>query len=448
MRQTFYGFLVALMAALTPLSASAEEALVSVTFEPVETVTSADGTRFIVDGDALVPVEYWTYRSSAVVLVSAPANTEQPAIVDYLYLYNDAAAVQTGGITALEEWAENCVRSLNDSYLLSRIWIYARLAGVDHYAMLPHAPSEEGGEPTVDLLQRARTDPEINAIRDSHDADLVVFVRENGSKQAWRPLSPDPALAFSHLPVGVPCNSNSHEGGGHNLGMDHNIPYESVPADSDPHPEARGFEECGTEEDWGRRTIMASYACPNGGTSIEIPVFSNPDLRWNGEGGDEFFRKHTSGPFGSAKANNAGVANRFASAVAAYRSPRTEEDTPGGLPNCTPTPEAHCLNGGRFRVSASWSTPDGTVGMAKAKEESSDTGLFWFFRKENIEMIVKVLDGCSAFGHYWVFVAGLTNVEVVLRVEDTSTGLVKFYQNPQGQAFLPIQDTTAFATCE
>ena len=62
-------------------------------------------------------------------------------------------------------------------------------------------------------------------------------------------------------------------------------------------------------------------------------------------------------------------------------------------------------------------------------------------------MIIKVLNGCGLSSTYWVFTAGLTNVQVVITVTDMLTGTVKAYTNPQGQAFVPIQDTSAFATC-
>jgi hypothetical protein len=41
----------------------------------------------------------------------------------------------------------------------------------------------------------------------------------------------------------------------------------------------------------------------------------------------------------------------------------------------------------------------------------------------------------------------LTNVEVLLAVEDTHSGVVRLYENPLGEAFEPIQDTEAFADC-
>ena len=60
---------------------------------------------------------------------------------------------------------------------------------------------------------------------------------------------------------------------------------------------------------------------------------------------------------------------------------------------------------------------------------------------------MKVLKGCGVNNRYWVFAAGLTNVEVDLRVEDTLMGGVQSYTNDLDTDFLPILDTNAFATC-
>lgn len=76
-----------------------------------------------------------------------------------------------------------------------------------------------------------------------------------------------------------------------------------------------------------------------------------------------------------------------------------------------------------------------------------DTGSFWFFDDSNLELMVKVLDGCAVNGRHWVFAAGLTDVEVELDVTDAWTGQTKTYRNPLGTPFAPIQDTAAFATC-
>ncbi len=108
--------------------------------------------------------------------------------------------------------------------------------------------------------------------------------------------------------------------------------------------------------------------------------------------------------------------------------------------------ETHlCLDGSRFRVSAVWTTTAPSSGGGQAVGLTDDTGYFWFFDSTNVEAVAKVVDGCSVNGHYWVFAAGLTNVQVVLTVTDTATGALVSYRNRQGNPFAPVQDTTAFA---
>lgn len=123
----------------------------------------------------------------------------------------------------------------------------------------------------------------------------------------------------------------------------------------------------------------------------------------------------------------------------------TREVTPAAT--CTPDNATLCLNNNRFRVDASWSTPNGAVGLGQAVRLTGDTGYFWFFNSANVEIIIKVLDGCQINTKYWVFAGGLTNVEVAITVTDTSTGAYKTYFNPQGTAFQPQQDTSAISNC-
>ncbi|MGK2855788.1 MAG: PKD domain-containing protein [Thermoanaerobaculia bacterium] len=123
----------------------------------------------------------------------------------------------------------------------------------------------------------------------------------------------------------------------------------------------------------------------------------------------------------------------------------TREVTPNAT--CVPGNATLCLNNDRFRVDASWSTSDGAVGLGQAVRLTGDTGYFWFFNSANVEIILKVLDGCQLNTRYWVFAGGLTNVEVAITVTDTTTGAYKTYFNPQGTAFQPQQDTNAIANC-
>jgi len=115
---------------------------------------------------------------------------------------------------------------------------------------------------------------------------------------------------------------------------------------------------------------------------------------------------------------------------------------------CAPGTTALCLTGGRFRVEAAWATDAGASGPATAEQLTDDSGRFWFFRPDNTELVVKVLDACvPPFDRFWVFSAGLTNVEVTLTVTDTETGTARTYFNPQKSDYQPRLDTSAFATC-
>ena len=92
-----------------------------------------------------------------------------------------------------------------------------------------------------------------------------------------------------------------------------------------------------------------------------------------------------------------------------------------------------CLNNGRFSVRTVWTTGSGT-GSGQAVALTGDTGYFWFFSPNNVEMVTKVVTGCPVNNRYWVFAGGLTNVNVVMTVTDTQTGTVRTYVNPQGIA--------------
>jgi hypothetical protein len=78
---------------------------------------------------------------------------------------------------------------------------------------------------------------------------------------------------------------------------------------------------------------------------------------------------------------------------------------------------------------------------------TADSGC-WFFGPANVEVIVKILDACAPpFERYWVFAAGLTDVEARLTVLDTQGHQRRTYHNAPGSPFQPIQDSAAFATC-
>ncbi len=102
---------------------------------------------------------------------------------------------------------------------------------------------------------------------------------------------------------------------------------------------------------------------------------------------------------------------------------------------------------GRFRVTTTWRTKFATTGIGHPVPLTADTGAFWFFGPDNLEMIIKVLDACVVNGHYWVFAGGLTDVEVDITVTDTEAPQTRMFHNPLNTPFQPVQATNAFATC-
>ena len=110
---------------------------------------------------------------------------------------------------------------------------------------------------------------------------------------------------------------------------------------------------------------------------------------------------------------------------------------------CQPSQNTLCLGDGRFRVTAAWQDFEGGTGNGVAGHLSDDTGTFWFFDEQNVELLIKILDGTDFNGHQWVFYASLSNVEFSVTVEDLETGQQKTYRNPAG-TFASQADTEAF----
>ena len=110
---------------------------------------------------------------------------------------------------------------------------------------------------------------------------------------------------------------------------------------------------------------------------------------------------------------------------------------------CAASDTTLCLNASRFSASVHWKDSHGREGDGHAIAITSDTGYFWFFSPANIELVIKVLDGHSINGKYWVFFGALSNVEYTLTVTDTVTRAQKQYVNALGQ-FASVGDTKAF----
>lgn len=110
---------------------------------------------------------------------------------------------------------------------------------------------------------------------------------------------------------------------------------------------------------------------------------------------------------------------------------------------CAASDSVLCLAGARFAVSVAWRLPPGVAGAGRPLPLGDATGAFWFFAPAAADAFVKVVDGRAVNGHFWVFIAGLSDVAYSVSVTDTATGAVKTYRNAKG-TLASRADTAAF----
>lgn len=102
------------------------------------------------------------------------------------------------------------------------------------------------------------------------------------------------------------------------------------------------------------------------------------------------------------------------------------------------------LNDNRFRVEVAWTDFGGSSGPGLISPlRTDDTGIFYFFDSDNLELSVKVLDALGINGSFWVFYGSLTNVQFELTVTDMVGGATRTYSNNLG-VFASEGDTAAF----
>jgi len=114
-----------------------------------------------------------------------------------------------------------------------------------------------------------------------------------------------------------------------------------------------------------------------------------------------------------------------AAVLPAAEMPPSPTHAADGTGACTPDSEALCLAGGRFRIEVEWANPRNEQqgkGHVFAGLGNDVTGHLWFFRPDNLELAVKVLDGRALNGHFWIFWGGLSDVAYTLHVTDTESG--------------------------
>ncbi len=115
--------------------------------------------------------------------------------------------------------------------------------------------------------------------------------------------------------------------------------------------------------------------------------------------------------------------------------------------DCEPGAVTLCLLDSRFRVRTEyWSAGGEPVLATVVRAGTNESGMFRFFGPGNWELLIKVLDGCEANGHVWVFGGATTDLGYRITVTDTVDGTARAYTNEPGNPAPAITDARAFGS--
>ncbi|HVS64953.1 MAG TPA: S8 family serine peptidase [Thermoanaerobaculia bacterium] len=108
------------------------------------------------------------------------------------------------------------------------------------------------------------------------------------------------------------------------------------------------------------------------------------------------------------------------------------------------SPDVELASG--FRLSVRF-TAGAQSETAIGQHLGDDSAAFSFFDRENVELVIKVLDGRAINGAWWVFASGTTDVGVEIRILNAASGETRSWTSPAGRPFVPVLDVDAFASC-
>ena len=359
----------------------------------------------------------------------------ETAVIDILFVYTKSTAEYHGsGLRQKVEWM---VQQAGVMLLNSGANARLRLVGLEPAPASLEAVEEEQAEGfglihrVLNWLGDVRPCCEAAELRARHGADLMYgLVRE----KSWLACGSARPFGRADSHAGWLNNNRSclrngaallvHEVG-HNLGLAHapgdgrgGLPY---------RPGAQGFRSFDLESNQDWATIMST--APH-------REWRFSSSRWT----------HNGRVIGFPGVHEATDQLRFAAPyAAAYKRPKHVEEL---RYRCEETADTECMAAGRFAVRASYRHPDGVrSGQARIRDGylGDTAALFYFFSADNPELLVKVLDGCAANGHYWVFGSAGTDLEYEVEIADAKDGGVIRYARDASDPL--ISDTSAFR-CE
>ena len=374
------------------------------------------------------------------------ADPDRTYFIDILFFYTDGFEddfALFGSSMRHEIWQS--VSLLNSAFANSGVNATARIVGIEQ---LPGMPDDQ------DVAHRMIVEDD-RAIRrrNALGADLVYALVDDRSGVAGAACQPGSEAGFNAESCFYGSVNNflnplawrtilRHEVG-HNLGIQHSPEF-----GGDPN---RGFRKGAVGYSSGSFSNIP-YRPKAYGTVMGanwLPRFSTSSELYHGL------------VVGEPHVHEASEALRYSIvAVSSYREsvvpPRERPPLqPGEFTDCIPGSSPLMLGLNRYgshleyrdgyRVSMCYETRDGEVGDARDWGlRSPQSGLLYFFERNDAEVLIKVFDGCEANDRHWVFVAPLTDLAFNLHIDDIDGGRWT-YRNPLGVTASTKSDTSAFA---
>ncbi len=206
--------------------------------------------------------------------------------IDVMALYTPEAQTAAAGTEDIEVVIQNAIDAANLAFMNSDVHIHFHPA---HIGLVPLSYTEVGGTP-VGLLLNAIDNPDIQALRNEHSADLVgIFVADTGDPgtagtgatmtNGWvGPQFSEMAFQITQWNFAVGQLTYTHEHG-HNMGLEHDLDTAQIPGHEFSNtPENASFcfsfGHIDPAASTPFRTVMGTqYVCA--GCTRRIDYFSN-----------------------------------------------------------------------------------------------------------------------------------------------------------------------------
>lgn len=257
-------------------------------------------------------------------------NSEAMVRVDSMIAYTPEVTSIVGGHDQAAAFTQLAVDMTNLAFENSEVDVRIRVVAFEEVeSQTSSACTGVGGD-----LSAARANPALQSLRQAHQADLVAVITGPGGgcgcAYVWRNLQFDffaSGYSVTRLSCAVGNLTLAHEYG-HNFGMEHD-PANGTNPDNASYPFAFGHYV-----DGHFRTVM-SYANPCEQGCIRQPLFSNPDVDFEGV------------PTGlDGQRNNAEVARLIAPAISEFF---VTQDHPLPKPAIAPSELEVVLSPGQFK---------------------------------------------------------------------------------------------------